>query len=71
MIDCGYFRCEFYFRIKEKEKDTFYFNFYSIIFSKVVFYFVSHYFNQIIIMDICVQFIIVSFYDKLITNKVL
>ena len=33
VIDCGYLRCVFFFfRIKEKEKDTFYINFYSIIF---------------------------------------
>ena len=32
VIDCGYLRCEFYFRIKEKEKDKFYINFHSTIF---------------------------------------
>ena len=30
--DCGCLGCLFCFRIKEKEKDTFYINFYSIIF---------------------------------------
>ena len=32
---------------------------------------IAHYLNKIIIIDICVQFIIVTFYDELITNKVL
>ena len=32
VINCGCLRCVFCFRIKDKEKDTFYFNFYSIIF---------------------------------------
>ena len=46
VIDCGCLGCVFYFRIKEKEKDT-------------------------LLIDICVQFIIIAFYDKLITNKIL
>ena len=32
MIDHGCLRCIFCFRIKEKEKNTFYINFYSTIF---------------------------------------
>ena len=32
VIDRGYLVCVFVFRIKKKEKDTFYINFYSIIF---------------------------------------
>ena len=32
VIDCRCLRCVFCFRIKEKEKDTFYINFYSTIF---------------------------------------
>ena len=32
VIDCGCLGYVFCFRIKEKEKDTFYINFYSIIF---------------------------------------
>ena len=35
--------------------------------SKVFFFF---YLNQKIIMDMCMQFIIVAFYDKFITNEV-
>ena len=42
-IDHGCLRCAFCFRIKEKEKDTFYINFYSIIF--LLSYFFSHYYN--------------------------
>ena len=38
--------------------------------SKVVLI-ITHYLNKIIIIDICVQFIIVTFYDEFITNKVL
>ena len=37
---------------------------------KVV-YFIAHYLNKIFIMDLCVQFIIIIFYDELIPNKVL
>ena len=37
VVDCRCLKCVFCFRIKEKEKDTFYINFYSIIFSKVFF----------------------------------
>ena len=32
VIDCGCLRCVFCFRIKEKEEDTFYINFYFTIF---------------------------------------
>ena len=32
---------------------------------------IAHYLNKIIIIDICMQFIIVIFYNKLIINKVL
>ena len=39
-------------------------------YSKVVLI-IAHYLNKIIVIDICVQFIIVTFYDELITNKVL
>ena len=45
-------------------------NFYYTILLQVVFI-IAHYLNNIIIIDICVQFIIVTFYDELITNKVL
>ena len=37
-------------------------------YSKVVLI-IAYYLNKIIIIDICVQFIIVSFYDELITKK--
>ena len=70
VIDCGCLGCVFCFRIKEKEGDTFYINFYSTIFLQSCF-FISHYLNWIIIMDMCVKFIIVSSYDELITNKIL
>ena len=56
VIDCGCLECVFYFRIKEKEKVIFYINFYSIIFLKsflFLFFFISYYFNWIIIMDMC------------------
>ena len=33
-------------------------------------FFISHYLNWIIIIDMCMQFIIVSSYDKLINNKI-
>ena len=41
VIDGEYLGCVFCFRVKEKEKDTFYINFYSIIFlqSWVFFFF--------------------------------
>jgi len=39
-------------------------------YSKVV-YFIAHYLNRIFTMDLCVQFIIITFYNELITNKVL
>ena len=32
VIDCRYLKCVFCIRIEEKKKDTFYINFYSIIF---------------------------------------
>ena len=38
VIDCGCLVCVFYFRIKEKEKDTFYINFYSITFLQSFFF---------------------------------
>ena len=46
VTDCECMECVFCFRIKEKEKDTFYINFYSIIFLQT-FYFIlfSHSFN--------------------------
>ena len=59
MIDYGCLGYVFCFRIKEKEKDTFYINFYSIKFLQRFFF--SHPFNWIIIIDMCVQFIIVAF----------
>ena len=74
VIDCGCLTCIFCFRINEIEKDTFYINFYSIIFLQscfVFFFLISCCFNWIIVIDMCVQFIIVAFYDELITNKVL
>ena len=74
VIDCGCLGYVFYFKIKEKEKDIFYINFYSIIFLQsfiYLFIFISHYFNWIIILDMCVQFIIVTFYNEHISNKVL
>ena len=37
VIDCGCLKYIFCFRIKEKEKDTFYINFYSIIFLQFLF----------------------------------
>ena len=39
-------------------------------YSKVVFI-IAHYLNWIIVIDMCVQFIIVASYDEPITNKVL
>ena len=39
LIDCGCLRYVFCFRIKEKEKDTFYINFYFIVFLQSVFFF--------------------------------
>ena len=39
MIDCRCLGCVFCFRIKENEKDTFYINFYSIIFLQNWFFF--------------------------------
>ena len=73
VIDCRCLRGVFCFRIQEKEKDIFYINFYSIIFLQSCFFFflIYHYFNWILIIDMCVQFVIVVFYDELITNKVL
>ena len=58
----------FFFRIKEKDKDKFNINFYSTIFFQRFFFF--FYLNQKIIMDMCMQFIIVAFYNKFITNEV-
>ena len=39
VIDYAYLGCVFCFRIKEKKKDTFYINFYSIIFRQSCFLF--------------------------------
>ena len=39
MINCGCLGCVFCFRIKKKEKNTFYINFYSIIYVKSFFFF--------------------------------
>ena len=41
------------------------------IFFLFFFNFISHHLNWIIIMDMCVQFIIVASYDEFITYKVL
>ena len=74
VINHGCLRCVFCFRIKDKEKDTFYINFYSIIFLQsccFCFVFFFHYFNWIIIIDMCMQFIIFAFNDQFITNKFL
>ena len=57
----------FVLELRRKRK-TFYIKFNSIIFLQ---FFFSHSFKWIIIMDICIQFIIVAFYDELIANKVL
>ena len=38
VIDCECLECVFCFRIKEKEKEEFYFNFYSTIFLKSFFF---------------------------------
>ena len=64
VINCECLGYIFFFRIKEKEKDTFYINIYSIIFLYFIFF-------LILIMDLCVQFIIFAFYDELISNKTL
>ena len=46
VIDCGCLGYEFCFRIKEKEKDSFYIKFYSIIFLKSYFFiYISYYLN--------------------------
>ena len=72
VIDCRCSGCIFRFKIKGKEKDTFYIDFYFIMFlQSCCYFFFFSFFNWIIIMDICVQFIIVAFYNELITNKVL
>ena len=70
VIDFGCLEYIICFRIKEKKKkDTFYIKFYSTMFLQS---FSFLFFNiWIIIMKMCVQFIIVSFYDEFITNKVL
>ena len=41
VIDRGYLVCVFVFRIKKKEKDTFYINFYFIIFQSFFFYYIN------------------------------
>ena len=78
VIDCGCLGCVFCFKIKEKEKEkgAFYINFYSLIFLRSCFlFFIVLNFSLIqlnnYIIDMCVQFIIVSLCDELITNKVL
>ena len=43
----------------------YYFKFFFYLF------FIAHYLNRIVIMDMCLQFIIVASYDELIINKVL
>ena len=57
VIDCGYLGCVFCFRIKEK--DTFYINFYFIIFLQSCCFF-PRYFYWIIIMDMCILWFNVS-----------
>ena len=39
-------------------------------YSKVVFFLIAYYLNKIIIIDMYEQFIVVTSYDELITNKV-
>ena len=41
VIDCGSLKCVFCFKIKEKEKNTFYINFYSIIFLQSFFFLIT------------------------------
>ena len=68
MIDYECLEYVFCFKIEEKEKDTFYINFYFIIFlQSFLFFFISHSFNGIIIMDMFVHFIIVVFKEIFIT----
>ena len=45
--------------------------FYNIPPKLLFLFFISHHLNRIIIIDMCMQFIIVAFYNELITNKVL
>ena len=71
VIDRGCLGYVFCFRIKEKEKVTFYINFYSIIFLHSFFFFsfivlqFNNYIGYICVIYNC------CFYDKLITNKIL
>ena len=69
-INCECLKCVFCFRNKEKERETFCNNFYSTILLQSCF-FSPHSLNWIIIMVMCVPFIIVAFFNELITNKVL
>lgn len=69
MINRGCLGCVFCFRIKKKEKDTFYINFYSIIYVKSFFFSLlqlNNYNGYVYAIYNCY-----FFYDKLITNKVL
>ena len=43
VINCGCLRCVFCFRIKDKEKDIFYINFYFIIFLQSFFFFFNNF----------------------------
>ena len=45
VIDYGCLRCVFCFRIKDKEKDIFYINFYFIIFLQNFYLFIYFYFS--------------------------
>ena len=45
VIDCGCLGYVFYFKIKEKEKDIFYINFYFIIFLQNFYLFIYFYFS--------------------------
>ena len=67
---CGKAKSVFCFWIKEKEKDKFYIDFYCTIFLQSCF-FIAHYLNWIIIMNMCMKFIIIASYNELITNKVI
>ena len=45
VIDCERLGCVFCFKIKEKEKDIFYINFYSIIFLQNFYFYFFNFFN--------------------------
>ena len=49
----------------------YYYNFFFFLNILQVVFIIAHYLNKINIIDICMQFIIVTFYDELIINKVL